>query len=51
MINIEQIKNYIVEQCEYELSYYDIVDEDDKTVNYDGIADFVIDLFMGKVRK
>lgn len=43
--NIERIKSYILEKCEEQLDYYDIVDENSKTVDYEAIADFVIGLF------
>jgi hypothetical protein len=44
--NIERIKGYIIEKCEAQLNYYDIVDENSETVDYEAIADFVIGLFV-----
>lgn len=47
-IDVERIKSYILEKCEAQLNYYDIVDENSKTVDYEAIADFVIGLFARK---
>lgn len=47
-MNIDKIKKYIIEQCENQLEYEDIVNERTEEVDYEAIADFVIGLFIKK---
>lgn len=46
MVTREEIINSLVEKCEYELNYYDIVNESAEMVEFRLIVEFILDCIL-----